>query len=400
VPRTFDGANDSLHCAVGGLSAMTYGSFAAIIKRNGTTYHNIMTLHNSTGTSRGGLEIENNADGNHLTYQYDGGFVMSNTITVVNADGWVLVATAKSATGTAVVRCSKYVYSTGTWTHENSNGSALADFTSPGGSGTMRFGEWEGSDDFGGDIAVAACWSGRGLSDAEVENLAYSMQGWHASAPTAMWIFDQAATTQALDDLTGGGANQSALTGTTVSTNSLPGFTYGHPIMIPTTASVQVVTGEAALAGSGTLTADALLQVPGLAALAGEATLAAAPYETPTADLAADAAMASDSEVVARSIDWQWYGYEVFSTFEERDRAFERIRDFVEATRDTGAHPDEFYGTGLVSYDDGHIGDHDGPAISWSYRVSDPLIVEAQMLSGDIQDYALDGQSGTTQLED
>jgi hypothetical protein len=82
------------------------------------------------------------------------------------------------------------------------------------------------TDFFGGDIAAAGMW-GRVLSDAEVELLTFTLIGWHAAVPTALWHLDQSATTQGVSDLTGGGANQSALTGTTVSTNSVPLFNYG-----------------------------------------------------------------------------------------------------------------------------------------------------------------------------
>src|SRR6185503_18929224 len=105
MPRSFDGTNDSLHTAAGGLSGMTFGTMAAVIKRNGTAFHNIMTLHNSTGTSRTGIEIEDNGSGNKIQWQYDGTFVTA-TVTVVNADGWVLIAVTK-ATGTTTPKMHK-----------------------------------------------------------------------------------------------------------------------------------------------------------------------------------------------------------------------------------------------------------------------------------------------------
>lgn len=229
MARSFDGANDSIHTSPGALASMTFGTFAIVVRRNSTAYNNLMTLHTSGGVSRLGLEIESTGDGNNLQWQYDGSFVAS-TFTIVNADGWVLLAMGK-ATGTTTPRCHKYVYSTNTWTHQDAAGTAT-NSTSVGGTGTMRFGEWEGSDDLNGDIAVAAAWSGRNLTDAEVEQLAHSLQGWCALAPDAMWVFDQSAVSQNLLDITGGGANQSAIAGTAVSTQSPP-ISYGDETIIP-----------------------------------------------------------------------------------------------------------------------------------------------------------------------
>jgi hypothetical protein len=229
MARTFDGANDSIHTSPGALASMTFGTFAIVCRRNSTAYNNLMTLHTSGGVSRLGLEIESTGDGNNLQWQYDGSFVAS-TFTIVNADGWVLLAMGK-ATGTTTPRCHKYVYSTNTWTHQDAAGTAT-NSTAVGGTGTMRFGEWEGSDDLNGDIAVAAAWSGRNLTDTEVEQLAHSLQGWCALAPDALWLFDQAAVSQNLLDLTGGGANQSAITGTAVSTASPP-ISYGDETIVP-----------------------------------------------------------------------------------------------------------------------------------------------------------------------
>lgn len=283
MPRNFDGANDSIHMSAGGLQSSTFGTFAIICKRNGTTFHNLMTGHTSGGTSRMGLEIEDNGSGNHLQLQYDGTFVSTGAgITIVNADGWVLLAAGK-ATGTTTPRGHKYVYSSNTWTHADFSGTAT-NWTSIGSTGTMRFGEWEGADDFNGDIAAAGYWSGRNLADAEVELLAVSLQGWFATAPDALWLFDQQSTTQNVVDLMGGGANQSALTGTTVSTNSLPIFGYGHEV---------VVLSSSAAAGGGTVNADAALSFTATrtAALANEitaSTTAVSTTATRTAALATD----------------------------------------------------------------------------------------------------------------
>lgn len=264
MPRTFDGGNDNIHCSSGTLSAFTFGTLVAVIRRNSTAYNNIMTLHNSGGTSRSGIEIEDNGSGNHLQWQYDGNFVPS-MFTVVNADGWALIAMGKG-TGTTAVRCHKYVYSTNTWTHSDSNGTAT-NSTAPGASSTMRFGEWEGADDFNGDIAIAGAWL-RNLTDAEVEQLSHSLQGWHALAPDALWMFDQQAIGQAVADLAGNGANQSSIAGTTVSASALPGLSYGHEVSVPHSAPSGGAANTDLTPAVLTLTSVATVAVPGTVSIA------------------------------------------------------------------------------------------------------------------------------------
>lgn len=229
MARTFNGSTQSIQTTPGALSAMTFGTIAVVCKRNSTGWNSLLTLHNSTGTSRIGIEIEGAASGK-LQWQYDGNFVLSAAITVANGDGWVLVAIGK-ATGTATPRVHKYVYSTDTWTHENAAGTAT-NSTSIASTGTCRFGEWEGSDWLNGDIAAAAVWSGRNLADAEMEELPYSLIGWYSTVPDAMWLFDQQATGTKLLDITGGGANESGGTVPSVSANSVPILGYGHDVIV------------------------------------------------------------------------------------------------------------------------------------------------------------------------
>lgn len=250
MARNYDGGNDSLHTSQGGLTSWTFGTYVAVIRRVGTNWGNIATLHNSGGTALSGIEIGDGAAANALHYQSNGSAARS-TFTIDEADGWVLVAAGK-ATGSSAPRMHKYVYSTGTWTHQDGS-TNLANST--GTSATMRFGEWEGGDDFNGDIAVVGAWISRNLTDAEVEQLPYSIADWLALAPTEIWVFDQSDTSQAVASWTGSGANQTSLTGTTVSTNSAP-ISYGHPVEIANgfsaggTAHTQGVAGTSTATGS------------------------------------------------------------------------------------------------------------------------------------------------------
>lgn len=250
MARNFDGANDSLHTSQGGLTSWTFGTYVAVIRRVGTNWGNIATLHNGAGTALSGIEIGDGAAANALHYQSNSSAARS-TFTVDEADGWVLVAAGK-ATGSNAPRMHKYVYATDTWTHQDGS-TNLANST--GTSATMRLGEWEGGDDFNGDIAVVGAWISRNLTDAEVEQLPHSLAAWHALAATELWVLDQSDTSQAVASLTGSGANQTSLTGTTVSATSAP-IGYGHPVEVANgfsaggTAHTQGVAGTSTPTGS------------------------------------------------------------------------------------------------------------------------------------------------------
>lgn len=242
MARTFNGTTDVVQTTIGGLSGFAFGTFAAVVKRNSTAWNAVCILHSAGPTARSGMEIADNATGNQVTYQFpSGGTFGSSSFTVTNADGWVLIGCSK-ATGTTAPRFHKYAYSSDTWTHDNGAGTTAANNTVPGASGLVRIGEWQTSDFFGGDIAVVGCWQ-RALSDIEFQELAFSLQGWYSTAPDALWVLDQAATTTSLLDLTGGHADQSSITGTTVSANSVPILGYGHdPIVLSSSAATSVVT--------------------------------------------------------------------------------------------------------------------------------------------------------------
>jgi hypothetical protein len=159
---------------------------------------------------------------------WNGAVDSNSTFTVSASEGWVLLAATKTS-GTTTVRLHKYVYSTNTWTHQNTAAGTSADQAT---SGTMNAsigsslasGTVSGS--FDGDIAVVGKWNVV-LADNQLESLSTSLNAWWQAPPAVLFTLDQSATGQLVRDLTGGGANQSAIVGTTVSTSSLPVFSYG-----------------------------------------------------------------------------------------------------------------------------------------------------------------------------
>jgi hypothetical protein len=251
----YDGTNDEIRTSIGSCNLTGAITMVVVARRNSTAYNALIGIHTSGGTPTYSLEVEDNGTGNRWDFCGD---TASGGLTWVNADGWTLLCISKSA-GTVTPRGHKYVYSTDSWTHANwattegDKGSAAG--------GTVRFGEWQDVDDFAGDLAAAAIFD-RALTDAEVELLAHSLNNWHALAPVGFWIFDQGAVSMPLQDMTGNGANESAITGTAVAT-SAPSLSYGAPIRRVTKqpaggAPVEVVLAGAQPAASGRLRVSAL----------------------------------------------------------------------------------------------------------------------------------------------
>ncbi len=142
---------------------------------------------------------------------------------------WYLVVVTKD-TGTVAPRFHIYDIAANSWVHNTgvsttANSAVPVTQTTIGSTATAAVG-------FDGDIAVGAIWNVV-LSDVQCEALFGPIQNWFAPAvPTAMWLLDQGDTAINVLDITGGGANQTSLSGTTVSTNSVPGWTPHEGAMI------------------------------------------------------------------------------------------------------------------------------------------------------------------------
>jgi hypothetical protein len=222
--RAFASA-DSVTLSVGGLasagtSALTY---AAIIKRTSSADQLIIGFKDSGGSLQSGLVINAVGDSNQVGLQGGGGGQLV-AISFPTTDDWVLVAVTK-ATGTSTPRGHKYLYSGATWTHTDSGGTVANQASIAG--GTVRIGA-SGAGSYNtamtGDVAVVGVWVGTALSDLNIETLELDLQSWANLNPTGLWRLDEASTATAIDDLTAGGSNQSALSGTSVVLDTPPGF--------------------------------------------------------------------------------------------------------------------------------------------------------------------------------
>lgn len=218
MPRTFNGTTERISAALGAMGGTFFGTLAAIIRTTGTGGQGIIAYPGTT--DRLGINLV--AVSNLVSARIGNGLVTAPTIAALTTDGWVLVAWSKP-TGTSTVRFHKYVFATGVWTHENggTNADTAAITSGP------TIGSIAGASFFAGEIAMAGIWRANALSDAQIESLVGSLMAWWQLPPTTLWPLDQDPVSQLMPDMTGGGANQTAIIGTSVGTNSCP-FGYGQ----------------------------------------------------------------------------------------------------------------------------------------------------------------------------
>lgn len=269
MPRTFDGSDDEIGFSRGAADTATYGSVIVVAKRDtNNSYHCLFGRQNSDGSEAMEFFIAND---NYLAL-WNGSVTKRAQFTVTAAEGWCLLGLTKT-TGSTDARFHKYVYSTNSWTHSNTNQGTMNNWSTAGAGGKLTLGAVAGVDYFDGDIALAAFWDGTVLTDAQVELCAYSLPALLSLAPSAAWILDQSSTSAKIPDITGGGANETSITGTSVGTSSLPTFSYGAPVLpslvVPGGGGGGTVEFAATLAGTSTVTAALDLTRALAAALAG-----------------------------------------------------------------------------------------------------------------------------------
>jgi len=224
MARTFNGTSDKIVLSGGALPAAWFGTVAAIIRPvSSSNAFNIFGIGNSSNRmnfrtqSGGALRIQLNAS-------------TSDSTTLVTVGAWWLVACTKTS-GTTTPRFHFYRFDTGAFTHEN-GGSSLANSSSMASAANIGTNE-DASIFWNGDIAVLGNWTAV-LTDAQVELLPFNLPSWFAAGqPNGLWVLDQDSVSQAVPDLSGGGANQSSISGTSVSSNSVPIWTpHGEVIVI------------------------------------------------------------------------------------------------------------------------------------------------------------------------
>lgn len=176
-----------------------------------------------------GLGVARNAGGStvwgvnpylDLRYYYTvSGFAALDTYAVGT---WYLFGVSKAA-GSSVVRTHVYDYTATTWTH--TNWTSLSD-SAAGPVTELRAGYFGATDILNGKLAAMAIF-GSVLSDGAVQALNASFPSWLAASPLWAVKFDQSSVATPVTDQTGGGGNQTSISGTTVSTDEPAGWSYG-----------------------------------------------------------------------------------------------------------------------------------------------------------------------------
>lgn len=238
MARNFNGTTDFVSGLIGDAAATTAITIAGIVRRNANGSSDCI-WNSNTALNSPKLALYVNAV-NTIVLETNAGNTSTSTMTYLTAEGWALIAGTKPA-GTSVARLHKYVYGTDTFTHENGTGNCLdVSFSAT----EWQIAKYSTAAWLAGDVELVGVWK-RELSDAEIETLPFTLQNWYAAAPNGLWHLDQSLTTQNVVDATGGGASQTALTGTTIATSQLPVFNRGGDILTllsRTTAAATIVS--------------------------------------------------------------------------------------------------------------------------------------------------------------
>jgi hypothetical protein len=246
--RELNGSSDNIAFSIGTLKDMAYGTFVVVFRLSSVTGPRTLLAQETDSTNRCRLFMSNNevALWNGTDYRTAGS---------LSTDVWYLLVLRKGS-GSVTPRMSLYNYDTMSWTNSNLSGT-LANWTSPGTSGSMDlksvFNEY-----FSGRIAAIGVWANRlpwaadFTGDLQVVLAApeVSLSNW--PAPDALMVFGQSSTATPVQDATGGGANQSSISGTSVITeDDPPGLDLTTPDYLLVEYNFNQFEEEAALDSSG-----------------------------------------------------------------------------------------------------------------------------------------------------
>lgn len=235
--RNFDGVDDVITFSLGSLSSFTSGTIAVLCRRtDNTAWNGPFCTRTSGGTPEMYLDIapSNSAPNNSLWCNFAVNQNGGTTVTLTAVESWAWVVVTK-ASGSATPRYHKYVMSSATWTRVNGSGN-IGNAVSPSG-GDLQIGD-AGGDFFKGDIAAVACWT-TALSDGTLNGIVNNWtSGVLAASPQGAWLLNQASTATSITDGTAGGANQTARTGTTVSSGTISNWAETNPNATPTPTTV------------------------------------------------------------------------------------------------------------------------------------------------------------------
>lgn len=267
------GGTDTLTCAVGNANLTRAGTVILLVRAYDAVFDLLTTSTDLVFGRNGTADVWGLfLDASKIFATNDFGAGLSGPS---DKNIWYALAFTK-ASGTATYRYHLAPVG-GSWTHADSgssnDGSGVTNVLFGAGpvKGTAKF-----------DIAAAATY-GTALNDAGVEALGTSsMATWLGASPSAAWQFNQASTATAVTDLTGGGADQTAVSGTSVAADPA-GWTYYSGVVDTAAFAGSLPALAASLAGTATVTAQLAGILPALAGSLTESRLTPRPNTGTTA---------------------------------------------------------------------------------------------------------------------
>lgn len=270
MSRLFDGVDDQIDFAVGASASLPTAalSTAFLVRLNSVHRGGLLDARDSGDTRRLGVNPFDNGD---IFFAVKG---FTSVGYAAFEDVFAIVGFSKPAGNGQTVRAHIYRYDTAAWAHTNL-GTVDAGATLAG--GLFRVGLFDAGQFLSANVCVYGLWAGTELNDAtfEAAGLETSLGSWEDLTPTTLWAFNQASTADPVLDRTGGGADQTAITGTAVSADEPPGFSYSTASTATLDATLPALT--AAVTGRAVARATAVATLPALTAgLAGDVTSRAA----------------------------------------------------------------------------------------------------------------------------
>lgn len=222
--RLFDGVDDVVKVADQSAIRPAAAITMAVLFRTGATagesFGSIMHKKLTTGNASYAIQHDGSTNGVLYFNMHNGtSQTFTGDTTALTASTWFL-AVGRCAGNANPLRLRIYNLDGSV----NQNATDSSNFTGSISYDTnpLHFGEHENLGNWAGNIAVAGLWNSS-ISDSTAASLVIGLQEWVDASPSALWAFNQTSTATAVEDLIGT-ADQSAITGTTVSAQEPAGF--------------------------------------------------------------------------------------------------------------------------------------------------------------------------------
>lgn len=216
-------SGDHVDLAPGSSANVDGGPSTVVMLWRPTTVHSGWLLHTDNGAGGTVFAINPYTDG--AIWNTIGG-TFHATMTYTATDDWRLDIWTKGA-GSVQLRGHRMLLSAGVWAHANYG--ASADSANIPVTRCRVGGHFSTSGALNGDVAamaiVQAEWSDATIAGGSLETGLAQWMTLIGADPAVVWAFNQAVVSDPVPDVTGGGGDQTAISGTSISTDPA-GFSY------------------------------------------------------------------------------------------------------------------------------------------------------------------------------